>query len=103
MRVKSTRSDLIPSPAPVSATTVIEYGPASNPVITSLLSLALTVDDRITLVDDLLITRTVYICNMPLINSGGSHNTLIEFAEAFSTVTFLGALGTVRRNYEGEF
>jgi len=37
----------------------------------------------------------VYICNSPLINSGGSHDTIIELEEYLSTVTFLGALGTV--------
>ena len=59
VRVNSTGSDGVPSPAPVSATTLIEYDPASNPIITSLLSLPLTVDERSTVLDDDLITCTV--------------------------------------------
>ena len=95
--VIATGSEALPCPVPVSATTVTEYDPVSNPVITSLLSVALTVDEWIIIDDDSLITCTVYICNTPLINSGGSHDTLIELEEILSTVTFLGALGTTVR------
>ena len=96
MRVNCIGSDGIPSPAPVDATTMMKYDPGSNPVITSLLSVALTIDERITIVDDSLITHTVYITNIPLINSGGSHDTLIELKETLSTVTFLVAVGTAK-------
>ena len=98
IRVNCTGSDGTPSPAPVDATTTMKYDPGSNPMITSLLSVALTVDERITIVDDSLITRTVYISNIPLINSGGSHDTLIELKETLSTVTFLVALGAARKH-----
>ena len=95
VRVNSTGSDGTPSPAPVIATTVMEYYPVSNPVITSLLTGTLTFDEGIITVDNPLITHTVYICSILLINSGGSHDTLKELEETLSTVIFLVALGTV--------
>ena len=58
-RVNSTKSDGVPSPTPVIATTLTEYDPASNPTITSLLSLALTMDEMSITLDDDLITCTL--------------------------------------------